>query len=318
MDNKLAYVATVLSVAGILLYLKHTIDSSGGQLRGGRGLAKSAPAADPFINTQAVSQQDCKLELLPPHLATAEGASKPADYVLTTAVGYTPYQTRAFLKTFRRHNQEARIVVLVAPDQWLATRNPFCAYGRHYGVEFHSLEPSQYYPVVLLRFLAYQEMLDSLRPGSVRNILLADMRDTLFQGDPFSPEVLPAPQTAAARPGAELPYVLFSEEGDLTTRVTIRSQPANLEWGIDQGIHNFIVHYLKPHRPDLLKFEALQLPNDDSPIYTVGLIEPPRIDVSDDGFAVYNSKGVQPPIIHQGDRQAKLNNYMDVISADGI
>ena len=65
---------------------------------------------------------------------------------------------------------------------------------------------------------------------SIRNVLLADMRDTLFQGDPFSPEVLPAPKTVAARPGAELPYVLFSEEGDLTTKITIRSQPANLEW----------------------------------------------------------------------------------------
>ena len=49
--------------------------------------------------------------------------------------------------------------------QWVAARNPFCAYGSHNNVEFHSLEPSQYYPVVLLRFLAYQEMLDSLPPG---------------------------------------------------------------------------------------------------------------------------------------------------------
>ena len=88
--------------------------------------------------------------------------------------------------------------------------------------------------------------------------------------------------------------------------------------GIDQGIHNFIVHYLKPQRPDLLKFEALQVSNDDSPVYTVGLIEPPRIDVSDDRFAVFNSRGVQPPIVHQVDRRDKLQNYMDIIAADGI
>ena len=88
--------------------------------------------------------------------------------------------------------------------------------------------------------------------------------------------------------------------------------------GIDQGIHNFIVHYLKPRRPDLLRFEALQVPNDDSPIYTVGLIEPPRVDLNDDSFAVYNSKGVLPPIVHQGDRLEKLRNYSDIISADGI
>ena len=56
------------------------------------------------------------------------------------------------------------------------------------------------------------------------------MRDTLFQGDPFTPRSLPTPQTAAARPGAELPYVLFSEEGDPATEMGADSQAANLEW----------------------------------------------------------------------------------------
>ena len=49
-------------------------------------------------------------------------------------------------------------------------------------------------------------------------------------GQLVSPEVLPAPKAVAARPGAELPYVLFSEEDDLTTKITIRTEPANLEW----------------------------------------------------------------------------------------
>ena len=61
-------------------------------------------------------------------------------------------------------------------------------------------------------------------------MLLADLRDTLFQGDPFNPAVLPASQMRKSSLSGALPYVLFSEEGDLTTRITIRSLPANLEW----------------------------------------------------------------------------------------
>ena len=56
------------------------------------------------------------------------------------------------------------------------------------------------------------------------------MRDILFQGDPFSPRALPALQDAAARPGAELPYVLFTGEGDAATKLGADSQAANLEW----------------------------------------------------------------------------------------
>ena len=89
--------------------------------------------------------------------------------------------------------------------------------------------------------------------------------------------------------------------------------------GIDQGIHNYIIHYLKPHRPDLLKFEALQVSNDDSPIFSVGgLAEPPRVVVSDEYFAVYNARGAKPPVVHQVDRLEKLAEYMGDITADGM
>ena len=119
MSNQLAYVATVLSVVGILLFLKHTVDSSSGQLGTRRNGPQTAPAEDTFRNTQAVSRRDCKHELQPPHLqeGSAKSAKTGVDYVFTTAVGYTPYQTRAFLKTFRKHNQVARIIVLVTPNQ---------------------------------------------------------------------------------------------------------------------------------------------------------------------------------------------------------
>ena len=88
--------------------------------------------------------------------------------------------------------------------------------------------------------------------------------------------------------------------------------------GADQGIHNYILHYLRPRRPDLLRFDVLQLANDDSPIYTVGITEPARVDISDGGFAVYNQKGAKPPLLHQVDRHDKLYAFLQSLAAEGI
>ena len=114
--------------------------------------------------------------------------------------------------------------------QWLQLREPLCEYGRHYGVEYFSLEPSEYYPVVLSRFRAYLEVLSGLSAAAARNVLMADMRDTLFQGNPFSPAALPLPRESAHEPGTALPYVLFTEEGDSVYHSTIRSDPYDQAW----------------------------------------------------------------------------------------
>ena len=359
-------------------------------------------------------------------------------------------------------------------------------------MDFFSLEPSQYYPVVLSRFRASLEVLAA---AAARNVLMADVRDTLFQGDPFALSVLPAPRESAHEPGAALPYVLFTEEGDSVNPSTIRSDPYDQAWvrsasrvcaglrdamasalplalceshahvgvlrkrgqaagkgdkrcrpdvaaretgmqvstlcdggqirdcfnesvveavldatvvcagtilggrnasmaylqlmsdiahftakescltsGVDpvhlalwlcprypiicsvvycvvlaegrmqamlerrlfnkklhpyalrqivvprcrQGIHNYIVHYLKPRRPDLLHFEALQVPNDESPIYTLGMADPLRIEVTQDGFAVYNQRGIQPPVVHQIDRKEALKDHLNVLALDRV
>ena len=47
-------------------------------------------------------------------------------------------------------------------------------------MEFHSLEPNDFYPLVLLRFCAFYEVLQLLSTD-VRNVLMVDVRDTLFQ-----------------------------------------------------------------------------------------------------------------------------------------
>ena len=83
-------------------------------------------------------------------------------------------------------------------------------------------------------------------------------------------------------------------------------------FGVDQGFHNFIVHYLKPKRPELLRFEALQIANDDSPIYTVGMIDTEnRVKFTGDTFLLLNGKGVRPPVVHQVDRKDDFQAYSD-------
>lgn len=74
------------------------------------------------------------------------------------------------------------------------------------------MEPSKYYRPELMRFRAYKELVGGLSASVARNFMLSDVRDVLFQGNPFSPAVLPAPKESTLRPGAALPYVLFTEE----------------------------------------------------------------------------------------------------------
>ena len=120
---------------------------------------------------------------------------------------------------------------MLCDAQWLQLREPFCEYGHHFNVEYVTMEFSEdnhYYPLVVLRFRAYLEVLSGLDTSTARNILLTDIRDTLFQGNPFDLAALPpANQTTAS---GELPYVLFTEEGDLEKNRTFHEDENDLAW----------------------------------------------------------------------------------------
>ena len=92
------------------------------------------------------------------------------------------------------------------------------------------MEPSEYYPLVITRFLGWLEVLSGLNAATTRNILTVDARDTLFQGDPFSQHWLPAPKESEHTPGTQLPYVLFTEEGDTVEPALMRNDPWDLAW----------------------------------------------------------------------------------------
>lgn len=50
------------------------------------------------------------------------------------------------------------------------------------------------------------------------------------QGDPFSPEWMPAPKTPQPQPHDALPYVLFTEEGTDDAPFLIENHEPNRRW----------------------------------------------------------------------------------------
>lgn len=67
--------------------------------------------------TRPLSLHGCRRDQLPAHLTSAAAATEPADVLMTAASWYSPYKTRTFLRTFREHNQAARILMFVDPIQ---------------------------------------------------------------------------------------------------------------------------------------------------------------------------------------------------------
>lgn len=125
-------------------------------------------------------------------------------------------------------------------------RDAFCEYGSHYSAEFFTVEPSDFYPVNLLRFRAYKEVLDGLA-AVARNILMVDVRDVLFQGDIFAANVLPPAKESVARPGVELPYVTFTQEGDAAYPAVLEDDEYDKAWvrtrlGLTETCRNSLCH----------------------------------------------------------------------------
>lgn len=67
------------------------------------------------------------------------------------------------------------------PVQWHELKDPFCEYHKRYGVEYYAVEPSTYYTLSLWRFRAMHFILSGMAAAELRNVLLVDLRDTIFQ-----------------------------------------------------------------------------------------------------------------------------------------
>ena len=75
---------------------------------------------------EPVSHRDCPLQPLRALQQAAGRAGPPVDVLIVAAFSYEPHTARAFLSTFRRHNQAARLILLVFPVQVPSrTKSPF-------------------------------------------------------------------------------------------------------------------------------------------------------------------------------------------------
>jgi hypothetical protein len=178
------------------------------------------------------------------------------------------------------------------------------------------------------RFIFYQQYLLA-NPGKYQNVMLTDIRDVIFQKDPFDGLKDKVINVFLEDPiqtfrSSELNYQWSSaannkevtddilDEVVSCAGVTIGETGMILEylqyiknklefrdelpWAFDQGIHNGFVHHLKPAGMRVFK-------NDDGFVATLGAYQP--YEVNSDGEVV-NSKGKTYAVVHQYDRSGKL------------
>ena len=75
---------------------------------------------------EPVSHRDCPLQPLRALQQAPGPAGLPADVLMAAAFSYEPHMARAFLSTFRQHNQAARLILLVFPAQVPSVGHPCC------------------------------------------------------------------------------------------------------------------------------------------------------------------------------------------------
>jgi len=180
--------------------------------------------------------------------------------------------------------------------------------------------------IVNSRFRMYQDYLRAT-PGRWRNVLVSDVRDVVFQADPFAIP-LPAPVVFAAedlpnnavisaydwiveRYGHEIadaiatdPIIcagttIGSADGMMNYIDAIWSEIASDSYDhrrtFDQISHNYIASYLKPDWGHIDLTDAI--------IATIGVTKPDRIAIADGRITV---DGKAPPVVHQWDRKPNL------------
>jgi len=97
-------------------------------------------------------------------------------------MSYGVEQIKNFVMSFRKFNNTDDIILVYNPDQ-SSRIEKFC---QEFNVKLVGFEPYDQFPahVVTSRFLKYRDILADNQ--QYKHILLSDIRDVFFQGDPFA------------------------------------------------------------------------------------------------------------------------------------
>ena len=278
-----------------------------------------------------------------PFLSHIFGHSAQNNLVLTSAYGMDSSILVPFLESFHRNMpQSTTLVVVVNSDVDSETEGLLKKY--HAGIHRDNIDSG--FSVLLHRFQTYYHyLLDPAKRQKYANVAFVDIRDVLFQSDPF--------QTLGPIQG-----VVFTLEGNVHAPKNIGQCPYNEKWiktcfgsyfgelafkpiscagttmgdiesmiaytrtmlqiatltpatctgetGGDQAIHNFILHYLNSKK--LLSFHAIALNNGDSPTATVGYTDAGELehDPSRHILKFSDQSYRVPALLHQYDRLPQI------------
>ena len=248
--------------------------------------------------------------------------------ILGLAAGYHFGDLRPFAASLAASGFAGRCVLLVSATTREAER--LTDYGIT-PVRFAPPPGLAHLPVNALRYFLYLELLRQQKQA-VSRILLTDVRDVVFQADPFSfpwPEGLGLALEHGGRTVGACPYTsrwVRQHLGEAALEklqhkpvscsgTTVGSQAAILDYivkmialllpftpaahmaGYDQGVHNQLLH--SGVLPDATVYDS------GGPILTLGWRkEPPQVDAQGD---ILNDAGVPAVIVHQYDRHPALH-----------
>lgn len=188
-----------------------------------------------------------------------------------------------------------------------------------------------------LRYGLYQQFIDQFNTDADM-ILISDLRDVIFQGDPFEPDVEGLEfflEDSASKLGTEpfnrrwLEHLygpeVVSSVAECTTScsgTTVGDRPAimgylsamrlEMQWrrrplgSHDQGAHNHLI------RHDRFS-DARLIENGHGRVLTMGMMSTPSLDSAG---RVLNADGTVPPILHQYDRHPELADRLTSAIAD--
>ena len=273
-------------------------------------------------------------------VTNAPQATTARDLILGTISGYTYYQISRFVGTLGQSGSDAHVCLFSGPGISAWTKRRLRRAGFEvvdYDEVFpfirdpHPLAPKSLPDPIYIfnyrHFLYYDYLLK--HEGEFRNVLLTDVKDVVFQGDPFGFEIGDAIHVAME--SREIPvgqcsctpeWILAGYDRRTLDRMRSKElscagttiAPAGqmmrylrLMLGevqamkdayvcADQAAHNVLLHdgKLEP---------VVRLYNFEGPILTVGT--EPRYQLNGEGWMV-NRDGSVIPIVHQYDRHAEL------------
>ena len=251
--------------------------------------------------------------------------------VLGLAAGYHEGDVRPFLASLGAGGFAGRCVLFVSRttrgtsrmEEWGAEVRPFTRQGN-----------AAHLPYNAYRYFLYLDFLR--REGPFERILLTDVRDVLFQGDPFAypwAETVNATLEDRRMTIGACPYVtrwITGHLGDAAWKAirdrpiscsgtTVAGHAAMVDYlerltslmlpfepgrsmmaGYDQGIHNHLLHTGK-------LFDA-RFSDNGGPILTLAYAkDDPIVDA---GGVILNDRGERPVIVHQYDRKPALHKLV--------